>query len=63
LLESKHVAPTGYAGEVLAKPGLDKAKPGFVDRMIHAAYARDSTGMLTFEKAAGKLSNTRLLTG
>jgi predicted nucleic acid-binding protein len=63
LLESKQVTPTGGAGEVLAKPGLAKAKPGFVDRMIHAAYFREGGEMLTFEKAAAKLSHTRVLSG
>jgi len=37
------------------------AKPGFVDRLIHAQYARASAGMATFEHAAGRLTGTTVL--
>jgi hypothetical protein len=50
------------AAEVLATPGLATTKPGFVGRMIHTGYVRDAHRMLTFEKAAGKLERTRVLT-
>lgn len=36
-------------------------KPGFVDRLIHAQYAADGIELLSFEKAAGRLPNTRVL--
>lgn len=36
-------------------------KPDFVDRLIHAQYAVDGIELLSFEKAAGRLPNTRVL--
>lgn len=51
----------GAAAEVLATDGLASAKPGFVDRMIHGAYGDTTDGMVTFEKAAGKLASVRVL--
>jgi hypothetical protein len=35
--------------------GNPKAKPGFVERLIHAHYLNEADGMATFEKAAAKL--------
>ena len=61
LFESKGVVSAGCAAEVLATPGLQAAKPGFVDRMIHAGYVRELDTMLTFERAARKLARTRVL--
>lgn len=55
LLSTGEIAATGQAGDVLAQPGLASAKPGFVDRLIHAAYTESECQMATFEKAAGKL--------
>lgn len=52
--ESPEIAATGEALAVLREPGLGKARPGFVDRLIHAGYLKEASGMLTFEKAAGK---------
>ena len=60
LFESKGVVSAGCAAEVLG-PGLQAAKPGFVDRMIHAGYVRELDTMLTFERAARKLARTRVL--
>ena len=37
------------------------AKPGFVDRLIHARYGRLRAGMATFERAAGRLAGTTVL--
>lgn len=54
-LESPEVDPTGQALLILAQPNLGKAKPGFVDRLIHAQYLQTASGMVTFEKAATKL--------
>lgn len=59
-LESPEILSTGEALDILRQPGLGKAKPGFVDRLIHANYLRESAGMLTFEKAAAKLPNVTL---
>jgi len=47
--------------ELLAKPGLDTAKPGFVDRLIHTEYHQASLPLVTFEKAAAKLPAALIL--
>src|SRR5262249_27098784 len=60
-LGSGHVISSGRAGDVLETPDLATAKPGFVDRMIHAGYLQQYDAMLTFEKAARKLGRTRML--
>ena len=36
-------------------------KPGFVDRLIHARYVAAGASLVSFEKAARKLSGTRVL--
>ena len=61
MLSSGEIGAAGQAGQILALPGLAKAKPGFVDRLIHAAYADAGAEMATFEKASGKLANVRVL--
>ena len=60
---SPWVAPDDVAGDVLATHRLASAKPGFVDRLIHAEYRHGQSVDLvaTFEKAAGKLEGTRVL--
>ena len=50
------------AMKLLRTPGLDKADPGFVDRLIHAAYEKSAVPMLTCERAAVKLANTKVIT-
>jgi predicted nucleic-acid-binding protein len=55
------IEPLGGVAEVLAVDGLASAKPGFVDRLIHGAYALATDKMVTFEKAAGKLKSVRVL--
>lgn len=45
----------------LALPNLASAKPGFVDRLIHAASQTANTTLVTFEKAAAKLPDTLVL--
>jgi predicted nucleic acid-binding protein len=55
LLATGEIVATGQAGRVLSQSGLATAKPGFVERLIHAAYAESDCKMVTFEKAAGKL--------
>jgi predicted nucleic-acid-binding protein len=52
----------GTADKVLKVPNLATSNPGFVDRMIHAEYRQDGSDLLTFEKAAGRLPHTRVLT-
>jgi len=56
------VTAGGAAAEVLRTPGLATAKPGFVDRLIHADCLRQAGGMLTFERSAGRLPGARVLT-
>jgi hypothetical protein len=45
----------------LPEDGLAGARPGFVDRLIHADYVSRAGLMLTCERSAGRLSHTRLL--
>lgn len=62
-LSEKGIQSDGAAASVLALRNLASAKPGFVDRMIHAAYTQHSAaGMLSFEKAARRLPGVRVLT-
>ena len=56
------VKPLGASGAVLAVPDLATANPGFVDRLIHAEYARSTGEVLTFERAAGRFPGVRVLT-
>jgi predicted nucleic-acid-binding protein len=62
-LSESGVHPLGAAAAVLAEPNLAAAKPGFVDRLIHAEYRRTAKEVLTFEKAAGRLPGMRVLAG
>ena len=61
LFADGEIQPLGVATEVLATDGLASAKPGFVDRLIHGAYTGNNNEMGTFEKAARKLKNVRVL--
>jgi len=61
LFAEGEVKPLGAVAEVLAVDGLASAKPGFVDRLVHGAYAGAAVEMATFEKAAGKLKAVRVL--
>ena len=47
--------------DLLAIDGLATAKPGFLDRLIHAEYAANRLTLVTFEKAATKLSGSLVL--
>ena len=47
--------------EILEETARSSAKPGFVDRLIHAQYERRSATMATFERAAGRLAGTTVL--
>lgn len=49
--------------ELLSRHGIASAKPGFLDRLIHAEYARIGTPLATFEKSARKLSGVKWLGG
>lgn len=46
---------------LLATDGLATAKPGFLDRLIHAEAAAANLPLVTFEKAAARLPATQLL--
>ncbi|MBL9173179.1 MAG: PIN domain-containing protein [Verrucomicrobiales bacterium] len=61
LLADGEIRPLGAAASVLATDGLSSAKPRFVDRLIHGAYVAETCTMATFEKAARKLKNVRIL--
>ena len=61
LAQSEEMGCSAIARSVLTQTNLHSANPGFVDRLIHAQYQVTGTPMLTFEKAAKKLPNTRLL--
>ena len=61
LFADSEIRPSGGVASVLATEGIAAAKPGFVDRLIHNAYLQSADGMVTFEKAAGKLKAVRVL--
>ncbi len=50
-----------YLLPLLAAEGLASAKPGFLDRLIHAEANAARLPLGTFEKAAARLPFTRLL--
>lgn len=47
--------------ELLSLPGLASAKPGFLDRLIHAEASSARLPLVTFEKAATRLAQTTVL--
>ena len=59
LLRTFVVHPDALA--LLSHDGIATAKPGFLDRLIHAEYAEFGAPLVTFEKAARKLPGVRLL--
>lgn len=61
LFAEGEIEPIGAVAEVFAVNGLASAKPGFIDRLIHAAYASAADEMVSFEKAARKLKSVRVL--
>jgi predicted nucleic-acid-binding protein len=46
---------------LLATEGLATAKPGFLDRLIHAEATTARLPLVTFEKAAARLPHTQIL--
>jgi predicted nucleic-acid-binding protein len=62
-LTSGEVQASGKALQVLQQTLVASAKPGFVDRLIHTQYQADGAGLVTFEKAAGRLTGALVLTG
>lgn len=63
MLRSGLVEPGDGPGiaTVLEAAARPPAKPGFVDRLIHAQYERMAASMATFEHAAGRLAGTAVL--
>ena len=62
LLESGDVVPSGHALRVLREtPQPATAKPGFIDRVIHAEITQAGGRLLTFERSAAKLAGTMVL--
>ena len=59
-LKAPEIVATGVALRILQQPRLGRSRPGFVDRMIHAQYLQATSGMVSFEKAAGKLPGVML---
>jgi len=51
----------GCAPAVLRAMAAGSQKPGFVDRLSHAQYARSKKRLASFEKASGKLARTVVL--
>jgi hypothetical protein len=60
-LHEQGIKAVGSSMAVLATPNLASAKPGFVDRLIHAEYRKHADELLTCEKAAGRLTGVRVL--
>ena len=52
---------TALMAEVAALRGSAATKPGVMDRLIHADYARDSLDLVTFDRDLARLPNARLL--
>jgi len=61
MFDSGEIIGTGAAPTVLKTKNLAKAKPGFVDRLIHESYRNEESGMATFEKKSRRLENVRVL--
>ncbi len=61
LLDDPRVDGDPAASEVLRTPGLARAKPGFVDRLIHQQYRGEGRTLITFDKLAARLPGSRLL--
>lgn len=61
---SPGVSASETAAMVLALPGLESARPGFIDRLIHRDYLHDGASeVATFERSARKLPHMRVLSG
>lgn len=55
------IAVTPHALATLSIPNLARAKPGFVDRLIHGVAAEAGQTLVTFEKASKYLTGTVVL--
>lgn len=61
LFEDPRVAASRLARAVLAVPGVATGRPGLVDRLIHGQYDAEGSGLVTFDRAAGRLPGAQLL--
>lgn len=61
LFSTGEIHPSGQALKILTQPGLATAKPGFVDRLIHADSVHAGCHWVTFEKAAAKFPEVAVL--
>jgi predicted nucleic acid-binding protein len=60
-LAKSGIRAAGSAQAVLELPQLATARPGLVDRLIHAEYLRVADEMVTCEKSAARLPRARVL--
>ena len=60
-LRDSGVTSIGAAEAVLATPRLATAKPGFLDRLIHAEALDVAEELMTFEKQAHRLRHVHVL--
>ena len=59
---SPGVRTSETATTVLALAGLESARPGFIDRLIHRQYLQEGVSeVATFERSARKLPHVRVL--
>ena len=63
MFRTSPLIPIDATQTVLAVRNLAAARPGFVDRLVHAGYAARSAEMWTFEKSASRLSSVEVLGG
>jgi predicted nucleic-acid-binding protein len=62
LFTTPGIEASAEVSQVLATRNLESAKPGFIDRLIHSSYLRAGVvEVVTFERAAAKLSGVRVL--
>jgi len=58
----ENIVPVGTARSVLEAESLARARPGFVDRLIHADYLeRGADCWVTFEKAGKRMPRSMVL--
>ena len=60
-VETEGINATSAARQILSLPNLATAKPGFVDRLIHAGSSESGRTLITFEAASGKLPSVIVL--
>jgi predicted nucleic acid-binding protein len=61
MLADRRVHATGVAPLVLEDLWLRDQPPGLMDRLIHGDYQADGVSTVTFDRAAARLADARLL--